>query len=309
MSSLPIETDMSSVSYPSKRPSATIVQASLILGQTFFGLGSVIAALGLPACNPFAFALYREIAAGTILLGASIWQANYSSNSITASSPGSCYSPLHHYDWQRFTLLGLCIFGNQAGVIAGIKLAGAVTAAVWQPSQPIMTAAICMALGREAPDKRRVAGVVLSFLGCTAMVVLSTKQAAATEGDVNTTTLDRPDSGRSAKELVGHLFFFVNCLSTCLYVILSKRPLLVYPPLMVAAWSYNIAAVFMGLTVFIMSLTPSAMFFLCPDCKSIWNIPPGAIFALLYFILFNSVGAYAILTWANQYATGTLVMG
>lgn len=297
---------MSDVSHSSKRPSATIVQASLVLGQTFFGLGSVIAALGLPACNPFAFALYREIAAGTILLGASIWQTN-SSISTTASTAPS--SPLH--DWQRFTLLGLCIFGNQAGVITGIKLAGAVAAAVWQPSQPITTAAICMALGREAPDRRRVAGVVLSFVGCAAMVVLSTNaDAAATEDEKGGDTFNGADAGeRTTKELVGHFLFFVNCLCTSLYVILSKRPLLVYPPLMVAAWSYNIAAVFMGLTAFIMSLSPSAMLFLCPDCKTVWNIPSGAIFALLYFILFNSVGAYAILTWANQYATGTLVMG
>jgi drug/metabolite transporter (DMT)-like permease len=135
------------------------------------------------------------------------------------------------------------------------------------------------------------------------MVVLSTKGVAAA------TEEDDAAAGRTAKKLVGHFLFFVNCLCTSLYVILSKRPLLVYPPVMVAAWSYNIAAVFMGLTAFIMSLSPSAMSFLCPDCTGIWNIPSGAIFALLYFIVFNSVCAYAILTWANQYATGTLVMG
>jgi MFS family permease len=294
---------MSEVLQPLKRPSATVVQASLVLGQTFFGLGSVIAALGLPACNPFAFALYREIAAGTILLGASIWQMNQSADT---SASTALSSPVQ--DWQRFTLLGLAIFGNQAGVIAGIKLAGAVAAAVWQPSQPIMTAAISMAMGREALDRCRVAGVILSFLGCAAMVVLSTKGVtAATEKDGD--ALDGAAAGRITKELVGHALFFFNCLCTSLYIILSKRPLLVYSPLVVTAWSYNIAAVFMGLTAFVMSLSPSVMSFLCPDCTGIWNIPFGAIFALLYFIVFNSVGAYAILTWANQYATGTLVMG
>jgi hypothetical protein len=54
------------------------------------------------------------------------------------------------------------MFGNQAGVIAGIKLAGPVTAAVWQPSQPILTAAICITLRWELPDRRRIAGVNLS---------------------------------------------------------------------------------------------------------------------------------------------------
>ena len=48
--------------------SNTKVQAALITAQICFGLGGVISALGLPACNPFAFALYREIAAGALLL-------------------------------------------------------------------------------------------------------------------------------------------------------------------------------------------------------------------------------------------------
>ena len=40
----------------------------LIFGQICFGLGSVITALGLGTISPFVFALYREIAAGIILL-------------------------------------------------------------------------------------------------------------------------------------------------------------------------------------------------------------------------------------------------
>jgi hypothetical protein len=76
---------------------------------------------------------------------------------------------------------------------------------------------------------------------------------------------------------------------------------------MVAAWSYIIAAVFMALTS--LSLSPFILPVVCPDCTGIWTIPQGAFFALLYFIMFNSVVVYAILTWANQYATGTLVMG
>ena len=108
------------------------IHLALIMGQLMFGLGSVIAALGLPACNPFAFALYREVAAGAILMVASHF--------TNKSGPKTRFHP-------RLVWLGFCIFGNQAGVITGIKLAGPVSAAVWQPSQPIFTAAIGMILG------------------------------------------------------------------------------------------------------------------------------------------------------------------
>ena len=65
------------------------------------------------------------------------------------------------------------MYGNQVGV-AGIKLAGPVASAVWQePSQPVMTAAICMLAGWEAPNRNRIVGVLLSFVGFAVMVVHS----------------------------------------------------------------------------------------------------------------------------------------
>ena len=47
------------------------IHGALIFGQVCFGVGSVITALGLPAVPPFVFALYREIAAGIVLILAS----------------------------------------------------------------------------------------------------------------------------------------------------------------------------------------------------------------------------------------------
>jgi len=311
-----------------RRPSNRRVQAALITAQICFGLGGVISALGLPACNPFAFALYREIAAGSILLVASHWPNYYSTlcgdaivaaGTRTASSAPASPSILRQ--WKRFALLGLALFGNQAGVIAGIKLAGPVAAAVWQPSQPIMTAAICMMLGWEPPAMRRIAGVFISFAGCAVMVILSTKKDSASEhavaaendGTGTDTGSDSdgqdPSGGRVLQDLVGHCLFFFNCLCTSLYVLLSKKALLVYPPMKVTAWSYNIAAMFMIIMAYLTSLSDRAMLFLCPDCAGTWTIPTGAVLALAYAIIFNSVIAYALITWSNQFATGTLVIG
>jgi hypothetical protein len=84
-----------------------------------------------------------------------------------------------------------------------------------------------------------------------------------------------------------------------------------YPPLVVTAWSFNIAAVFMGVTALFVLSSKSTMEWICPDCgDNVWTIPSGTFFALGYFILFTSVAGYGLMTWANnQHATGTLIMG
>lgn len=125
-----------------QEPPTAQVHAALVLGQIFFGLGSVVAALGLPSCNPLAFALVREAIAGMLLLSADYWFHH------RKQRDSSCRSPVLRNP-TRFILLGLVIYGNQAGGIVGIKLAGPVAAAVWQPSQPILTAAISISLGWE----------------------------------------------------------------------------------------------------------------------------------------------------------------
>jgi drug/metabolite transporter (DMT)-like permease len=325
-------------------------------------------ALGLPASNPFAFALYREIAAGIILLLAAALltplpppttttkttrmmmivdesvtasstskhenialSASPLSSSGSVSMPATSTSTIRNYvsfllkplgtDFQRFCLLGFVMYGNQAGVIAGIKLAGPVAAAVWQPSQPIMTAAISMVAGWEVPNRSRIGGVLLSFVGCTVMVVMSMRSmTAAVEGSTDTitnstippwiqiTTHASPTMFSRNKFMVGNFLFFINCLCTSLYVILSKRLLLVHPPLVVTAWTYNLAAIYMSATAVLTSLSSTMMTFFCPDCIGTWTIPPRAIPALVYAVLFNSVIAYGIMTWANRHVTGTLVM-
>lgn len=293
------------ISHQAPAPSSARVNAALILGQSFFGLGSVIAALGLPACNPFAFALYREVTAGLLLLTAA---------TAATTLRARRHPYIHHHPLiplcqnpLRFLWLGLAIFANQAGGIVGIKLAGPIAAAVWQPSQPIMTAAICMAWKQEPFLGLRVVGVVVAFGACVLMVLLSSQEQRDDTKSDGDAAANNNDS--YAAYAVGNLLFFVNCLGTSLYVILSKKVLQLYPPLTVTALSYNVAAVFMALAAFLFSTSAPLMHFICPECTSTWKIPPGAFFALAYFILFNSCAAYAIMTWANQHATGTLVMG
>ena len=128
-------TTSSSLSKESKTVSTARVHGALIVVQVFFGCRSVVGSLGLPSFNPMVFALIREVCAGALLVGAS----------VATSQLWPWHMRREHLP--RFFLLGVMIFGNQAGFIVGIKLSTAVAASIWQPSQPIMTCAICMALG------------------------------------------------------------------------------------------------------------------------------------------------------------------
>jgi hypothetical protein len=68
---------------------------------------------------------------------------------------------------------------------------------------------------------------------------------------------------------------------------------------------------YMAVITSLFSTSDTLMHFLCPDCEkhNPWHVPIGALWALAYWIVFNSAIAYALLTWANKFATGTLVMG
>ena len=297
--------------------SLRLIHGALILIQLLFGVGAVVGALGMPDTNPIAFTLYREILAGFILLLFSTYQNSHSEQDDAKDKAG-IWGWVRNYN--SFAVLGLVIFGNQAGFIVGIKMAGPVTASVWQSSQPIITAAICMALGLEKYDRRRLAGVILAFLGCAGMVLLSaqTKRQASEANDAIVIVKEHESSSSTAQDntatiryLVANLLFLANCSCSSAYVILSKRMLKLYPPLTVTAWSYLMAAVFMFFATIISSMSSSVESFLCPECPTgtTYFLHPQAYPALVYFVIFSSVISYGIMTWANQHVTGTLVMG
>jgi drug/metabolite transporter (DMT)-like permease len=300
---------------------------ALITANGFFGLGAVVGALGLPATHPLMFAFVREVAAGILLLLLAVYA--YGTVQPMSLRQALCGWRVH---WKHFGILGLFVFGNQAGFIVGIKLAGPVTASVWQPSQPIMTAAICMACGMEPIRKVRVIGVLLAALGCMTMVLLknTTKTMVLPASIVDLQDDLFPtvpsaigedssprDNGKSntidaGRYFMGNLLFFGNCLCTSLYIILSKRMLATFPAILVTAWSYNAAAICMLMALLMAASWPggSSTFF-CPECpneQEIWYLPRAALPALTYYILFASVASYGLITWANQFATGTLVM-
>ena len=92
----------------------------------------------------------------------------------------------------------------------------------------------------------------------------------------------------------------------------SKRVLKTgrYESITVTAWSYLIATFMMAIFAVVLSWSETMSKFLCYDCEgSIWNVPTSAIPALIWYIIMTSSTAYGLITWANKYASGTLVIG
>lgn len=264
------------------------VHGALITAQVLFGSASIVGALGLPSFNPLVFALIRELAAGALLLVTSILATRMLPTEIAKEH------------LLRFAILGLCIAGTQGFFIIGIKLSSGLTATIWQPTQPIITATLSMATGQEPKNWLRVLGVLLAF-GGVLVVALASSGSDSSSGD-------------GGKQLAGNVCLFLNCLTGACYIMLSKEPLKYYPPLCVSAWSYCGAAVWMTIIALSTATSTTTMHFLCTDCEGIWVIPLAAVWAMCYWIVFSSavracggvcgVRKIAVVPWAHCSSLG-----
>ena len=130
-------------------PSVWRVHAALITTQCIFGGGSVVGHLGVSKFNPMVFALIRETSAGVLLL-------------LYALHRDGIRAPKRR-DIPLFLACGLFIFANQACFIVGDKLAGAVLASAWQPTQPVFTLAISLCLGWESFTLGKAVGIARAY--------------------------------------------------------------------------------------------------------------------------------------------------
>ena len=262
-------------------PSSFAVHAVLIGVQIIFGIGAVVGKLGLPKTNPVLFAFVREASAGPIL----VLLAWYFERTLPRANKASF----------RFFATGLALFANQFCFIVGEKLANAVVGSAWQPTQPIFTAAISIVLGYERGTWAKLIGILLAFGGACFMVFFGA------------------DASGGGHKFIGNILFFFNCLGTSLYVIWSKPLLKQYPPMTVTGWSYITASVMMFLTVMVVNSSDSLIRFVCGDdatscIQKPWNVPSTTVLALLYWIFFNSVLAYLMMTWGNKFAEPSKVL-
>ena len=100
----------------------------------------------------------------------------------------------------------------------------------------------------------------------------------------------------------GSIMFFLNCSATVLYLILGRPAFKKYPSSTITGYSYIIATFLMIITAIIVASSDTVLNFLCSDCNGAWQVPTVTIYALIYWILMQSLLSYLLMTWANQYA-------
>jgi len=173
--------------------------------------------------------------------------------------------------------------------IVGLKLSSSTTASVWQPSQPIFTLGLALLLGWETVSVLKVLGIMFAIGGAVFMILF-----------------DVPESELSAS-ITGNMCFVLNCLASSSYVICTKPLLKHYSGLIVCAWAYVSATCFMTVTALSITVNSDSLNFVCPDCDGDgWQVPTAAIWALCYWVTFQSVGAWGLLTWANKHIDGSV---
>ena len=208
-----------------------------ITANSCFGVGAVVGKLGLPSVNPMMFATCRECGA-SILLTLAAWHMH---GFLAPTLKGSSGDGRGRGTIGLAILCGFSILSGQLLFLVGLKMSNPITASVWQPSQPIFTLMMAVALGQEKLSTRKLGGILVAFAGCVYMVL---------SGGSSSNNIDQNESDGSKGEAAGvttrhsssawvpHLFFFFNCLGTPVYILASKRLMKTMPPLWVTAWSY-----------------------------------------------------------------------
>jgi drug/metabolite transporter (DMT)-like permease len=248
------------------------------LASCIWGAGSVVARLGVYRANPLLFALLRDSVAGPLLCAVA-----------TARQPR-----LPRVSAWRVFACGACVFCDQCFNVVGIHLSSSTTSALWQPTQPIITCVIALAIGQERFSRLKAAGIALGASGAMFVAVYGAEDGVA--------------GGASA--LKGSLCFLVNCTAAGCYAIVAKPLLQAWPALSVTGWAYLIAALLTGIATAAASSSPAAMSFLgctaVQDCTP-WAVPRSAWWPLCYFVFANSMLAYALNTWAIQHTPASVV--
>ena len=193
----------------------------------------------------------------------------------------------------------LGMFGNQFFYIMGVYFAGADIASIFQPTIPVWTAFLALALRLEKPMLRtfhgvaKLAGIFVATAGACVMLV-------------NNFT------GHTSHRLVwGILFLLGNTTCMAIFIIIQKRYVFEdthshwsQMPVSVTAWCYFFGTVDMGL---------ASLYYVikcnvgngCPSNP--WHIPKEESIPIVYAIFVASALCYLLITWANMHVSSTLV--
>ena len=125
----------------------------------------------------------------------------------------------HH---PTFFVLGLLGVGGSQGLnLLGMYYTNPINVGMVQPLQPIITAVVCIVLGIERLSMSKAFGILVSVLGCMAVVIAGQES---------------PNRNIHTDFLLGNVLLIGNCLCMSAYLILQKGVLAEVPTWTVTAW-------------------------------------------------------------------------
>lgn len=257
-------------------PSQFLVHLALFCGQAVNGGGSVVAKLGFPTVNPVAFAFFRELCAAPILLAL----ARYHDGPLRLDLRNLAPS---------LALGTFSMFLGQFLYTVGLKISSPVLGAAWQPSQPIITLAFAVMLGWEALTVPKILGMLCTLVGGVGMTFMDPGANAG--------------AGSFLEDVVSNLIFFVNCLSTAVFVLTMRSISARIPAFSAVALLYLGVTLTLFLVTLLVNACPPVQRFFCSDCSGgVWTFPGGTLLALAYWVIGPSVFSYLCLSFGTRYA-------
>jgi drug/metabolite transporter (DMT)-like permease len=164
------------------------------------------------------------------------------------------------------SLLGVVI--NQLLFVKGLSLTTAINATLLTTTIPVFTLAVSIALGYDRLSIRHVLGIALAAAGVIYLV-------------------DPLRANFSAQTTLGNILIVANSFSFGAYIAVSRDLFRRYGALNVITWIFLIGAV--------MTL-PFAGY--AWSANELQTVPTGGWLAVGYIILFPTVGAYYLNSWA-----------
>jgi drug/metabolite transporter (DMT)-like permease len=192
------------------RPSKSEIVLGICVVQFLGAISYPIARYGLINIDPFVFAFFRFLLAGSILLGVTLFKR---------PTP-----PIERNDLLKILGLGVLIIGlNQLLFLVGQSKTAAGHGAIIYATQPVWIYLLSMMLGKEFLNWRRVGGITLAVIGAVVIV-----GSAARGGDAAT--------------LTGDLILFISVCAWAGYVVLGRPLVKKYGALRVTAYALSFGA-------------------------------------------------------------------